>query len=239
MRLEDRYGRAGTSQPQARLSVRGAGEGARGPAVGYVGATGFVPDRRSSGSVSATDVLQPAGTGDPATLAALLLAGDDPNCVHPQSGATPLHNACFCDSVEHVKVLLAHGANPSLRYTYRSFVDGRVEPDLVALMIARSVDVALALLHAGADPNATDGLGRTPLMRAVLAGPPGQVQRLLEAGADPLRRSHSGVTAADIVRDRLSWLRDNLAVLKRPIADERIAKLERTLDMVVSGRGDR
>ena len=180
-------------------------------------------------------MLELARTGDPRALEALLQGGEDPNCIHPHTGATPLHNACFCDSVELVRVLLAHGADPNRRYTYRSPVDGRVEPDLVALMVAHSLDAAIVLLNAGADPNATDGLGRTPLMRAVLAGPSEQVQRLLEAGADPRRRSDAGVTAADIVRDRLSWLRDNLEGLKRQAADERIAKLERTLMLVEAG----
>ena len=51
------------------------------------------------------------------------------------------------------------------------------------------------------DVNSADAQGRTALMRAALLGDAAQVRRLLEAGADPLRRDHEGRSAADLARE--------------------------------------
>jgi ankyrin repeat protein len=50
------------------------------------------------------------------------------------------------------------------------------------------------LIEAGADPNATDKSGVTPLHRAVRTRCGAAVKALLEAGADPRRRNKSGPT---------------------------------------------
>jgi uncharacterized protein len=51
------------------------------------------------------------------------------------------------------------------------------------------------LLALGADPDARDEQGRTPLFSAVLGGAVGLVGLLLEAGADPNARDQDGWTA--------------------------------------------
>lgn len=51
------------------------------------------------------------------------------------------------------------------------------------------------LLAAGADPNARDEDGRTPLFSAVLGASVGLVGLLLEKGADVNARDHAGYTA--------------------------------------------
>jgi hypothetical protein len=51
------------------------------------------------------------------------------------------------------------------------------------------------------DVNAADAQGRTALMRAALQGDAAQVQRLLDAGADPLRRDREGRSAGDLARE--------------------------------------
>jgi type IV secretory pathway VirB10-like protein len=51
------------------------------------------------------------------------------------------------------------------------------------------------------DVNSADAQGRTALMRAALQGDTAQVRRLLDAGADPLRRDREGRSAADLARE--------------------------------------
>ena len=177
-------------------------------------------------------LLQAAGQGDLATLQRLLAAGCDVNGAHPVHGNTALYNACFVDRADVVKLLVAGGADPNHRMTYHSPVDGRVEEGLVALMLARSPAVVSALLEAGANPNVHDAIGRTPLMRVVLSASVDAVDLLLAAGADPTVRNQAGLTAADIIRDRLGWLHESWVNLKQPQATERKAVLQRMLATV-------
>ena len=56
------------------------------------------------------------------------------------------------------------------------------------------------LLAAGADPNARDAEGSTPLHMAAYASKGKNVQQLLEAGADPLLKNNAGRDAASMAR---------------------------------------
>lgn len=179
-------------------------------------------------------IFEAVNRADLSRLAALLDAGADPNTVDPTVGNSPLYNACFSDHMDVVQLLLARGADPNKRLVYRSPVDGRVEEDVVALMFVRSERVAAALLAAGADANAQDKQGRTPLMRAVVAGPVEHVRLLISSGARVSTRDRKGRTAADAVRARLQWLRDSLASLKEKEARARIEELEGML-LVLGG----
>ena len=77
-------------------------------------------------------------------------------------------------------------------------VDGRDARGATPLMAAArtgAVEAMIALLDAGADPNARDGFNHwTPLMHAIHKQQAGAVRLLLERGADPNARTES-VTA--------------------------------------------
>lgn len=54
------------------------------------------------------------------------------------------------------------------------------------------------LVKSGADPNASDGRGWTPLMDAAYAGARRNVKTLLDVGADPKRRNACGEAASSV-----------------------------------------
>lgn len=70
-------------------------------------------------------------------------------------------------------------------------------PLLVTAVNSGKLKVAAALLAAGADVNAADADGNTPLIHAVVNGNFAMVKLLLEQGADPTRRNLAGRCAAD------------------------------------------
>jgi hypothetical protein len=66
---------------------------------------------------------------------------------------------------------------------------------------AQARSEAQGALSREVDVDTTDAQGRTELMRAAQQGDIARVRRLLEAGADPLRRDHQGRNAADLARE--------------------------------------
>jgi ankyrin repeat protein len=103
--------------------------------------------------------------------------------------ASPLHRAAFEGCVDEVEQLLAAGVDPNTR-AWAS----RATPLHVA--VGRSGAVQ-ALVTAGADVNAQDASGNTPLIRATqaVAFMAGNMQLLLRAGALPNIQNAHGRTA--------------------------------------------
>lgn len=169
-----------------------------------------------------------AGTLDKARE--LLENGADPNFAvfvsAIERGHIPLYNACFGDSEAAVRLLLEYGADPNKRFEYHSPIDGRVERELTALMCAGSVEVARALLDAGAEVNVQDAGGVTPLMRAARRGKPELVELLLESGALAAAQSASGHFATDFARAKIDFYKQNKAMLKQGSAEPRIKQFE-------------
>ena len=114
------------------------------------------------------------------------------------AGDTALHLAAAGYRAEIVQLLLAAGADANaftnhrqsgpLHYAADGYITGPAwDPK-------RQVKTIRYLLEAGAEVNAPDKNGATPLHRAVRTRSAAAVQCLLSAGADPRRKNSSGST---------------------------------------------
>lgn len=131
--------------------------------------------------------LMHAASGGHLAIAELLLAkGADVNFETPQEG-TALILAVIEGHEELVKLLLAAGAN--VKATYRTG-----QPVLSLAVVGRGDDSKLMqlLLAKGADPNARDRYGNTPLM---VANTPAEVELLVTSGANVATTDEQGETA--------------------------------------------
>jgi ankyrin repeat protein len=133
--------------------------------------SGANPNLRNADGISALGVA--AGQGHVAVVQALLAAKADPN-FKDVNGDTALLLAAQQGRLGTVELLLAAGADPNPK----SRMEGR-SAVLLATM-NRSFDVALRLLQAGADGNATTSEGDAPL-RWVVGGSTAQHLGLVRA----------------------------------------------------------
>ena len=118
-------------------------------------------------------------SADPKTVAALLEAGGDPNA-RDEQGETPLHQAAqFTDRMNF------------------DISDDSVElAEMIAATAASMPDIMAALVEAGADPDARDEQGQTPLhLAARRASDADIVSALMGADADPNLPDEKGQTA--------------------------------------------
>lgn len=114
-------------------------------------------------------------------------------------GRTPLMHAVLADGADPrvVAVLLDRGTNVNAadsdqKWTALHFAAREGREELVRLLLA-----------AGADVDAVDVFGDTPLWRAVMnAGTdPGTMTVLLRHGADPGRKNRAGISPLDLARE--------------------------------------
>jgi ankyrin repeat protein len=120
------------------------------------------------------DVFDASAVGDVDRLTELLDADADLIGTYSEDGYTPLHFAAFFDCGDAVRLLLDRGADVAAV----SRNDMEVQP-LHSAVAANSREVAAALLIAGADPNAKQQGGFTPLMGAEQNESEGDMVRLL------------------------------------------------------------
>jgi len=161
-----------------------------------------------------TALMIAASNGDLHTARGLLSRGADPHA-RDRCGRTALAHAAYAGHTDVARLLLDQGASinqpDSLGMT----------PLAHAALHARVSTIAL-LLSRGADPNVACEDGTTPLMLAASSHrcSPALVMLLIDAGADPTRRDHDGLTAADHARSNdhhdLANLIERLASISRP-----------------------
>src|SRR5262245_53169821 len=108
--------------------------------------------------MSIAKVFIAAAKDDRRELRRLVDLGIDPNTIDKADGRSLLCVATNCGSIAALQELLRRGADPNLRFGYRSRVSGQVESNVTALMYATSADAAKTLIDAGADVNAADDL---------------------------------------------------------------------------------
>ncbi len=143
------------------------------------------------------DVFEAATVGDLERLRQLL--DDDPELVRARSSddGTALHFAAFFGQPAAAKLLIERGSDvEAVASTF-----GNVRP-LHSAVAANNVEAALALLDAGADPNARQERGFTPLHGAAQNGSRELVDALLARGADPAATNDDGRAAAEFAAEQ-------------------------------------
>lgn len=147
------------------------------------------------------DVFEAAAAGVRARVEELAAGDASLVSTFSHDGFTPLHLAAFFGRIPVVELLLSHAApvndisrNPSELRPLHSAVAHR-QPQ-VALEISR------ALIAAGADVNAMQHGGWTPLHAAALHGNVPLVRLLLEAGANPAAKNDTGQTPAALAKTK-------------------------------------
>ena len=147
--------------------------------------------RRLAGGADSLTIWEAAALGDEDAAGRLLTADVSlANAVAPD-GHFPLGLAAFFGQASTVRLLLAHGASVAAAAQNAM----KVQP-LHAAVAGRNADCVAAILEAGADPNARQQVGYTPLMGAASAGREDLVDLLLARGADLLLVNDDGKSAA-------------------------------------------
>jgi uncharacterized protein len=143
------------------------------------------------------DVFEAATVGDVDLLRNLL--DDDPELVRARSvdDGTALHFAAFFNQPATAELLLERGSE--IEAVASTF--GNVRP-LHSAVAADNTQTVLALLEAGADPNARQGGGFTPIHGAAQNGNLAAVKALLAKGAEPGAATDEGKTAVDFAREQ-------------------------------------
>jgi ankyrin repeat protein len=142
------------------------------------------------------DVFEAATVGDISRLAELLDAEPELARARSADDGTALHFAAFFGQPDAAKLLIERGAD--IHAVASTF--GNVQP-LHSAVASGNVEAALALLAAGADPNARQERGFTPLHGAAQNGDRMLVDALLERGADPAATNDEGKAAADFAAE--------------------------------------
>jgi len=152
--------------------------------------------RRLARTTPALTIWEAAALGDVEALEALLAADAALANTPAPDGFFPLSLAAFFATAATVRRLIDAGADPGVASR-----NGMMVQPLHAAVASRNLDAVRLLLDHGADPNARQQVGYTPLMGAAGSGRNDLVDLLLEHGADPSLTAEDGKTAAGVARE--------------------------------------
>jgi ankyrin repeat protein len=138
---------------------------------------------------SDVDIYTAAALNKADRLAMLMRGGRDAINAHSADGWTPLALAAYFGAPAAARLLLAAGAD----HTLRSTNEAGNQP-LHAATAGKQQDVIELLVESGADINAQDARGWTPLNIAAHDGPIATIRYLLAHGADPGIPNNEGRT---------------------------------------------
>ena len=144
------------------------------------------------------DIFEAAATGDQPRLTAILAADPAAVLAYSGDGWTPLHLAAAFGTPACVAALLHSGASPHAVSTNAQ----RNQPLHAALALGRQAETIMLLLSHGADPNATQAGGFTPIFSAATANRQDLAELLLAHGARPHQANDQGKTSVDFARER-------------------------------------
>lgn len=146
----------------------------------------------------ALDIFEAAAVGDDARLKEILRI--DPSAVESISGDgwTPLHLAAAFGTPASVHALIAQGA----RVDAVSTNPQRNQPLHAVLALSRNPETIELLLRCGADPNAVQVGGFTPIFSAASANRRDLAETLVKHGANPHPKNDQEKTPADYARER-------------------------------------
>jgi ankyrin repeat protein len=147
-------------------------------------------------AIEPLDVFEAAAFGRTKRLAAILEENASSANAYASDGFYPLGLAAFYGQEDAVKLLLARGADPNL--AARNPMKVRA---IHAAAASGSVAIVEALLDSGADVDASQEKGFTPLHEAALTGKLELARLLLDRGASLDSRTEDGRTALDIARE--------------------------------------
>lgn len=137
--------------------------------------------RELAAEAESLDVFEAAALGDAARLEGRLREEPELARAWSPDGFTALHYAAFFGSPEAVRALVAAGADLEAPATNQELAPE--SRPLHSAVAAGRLDNAEALLEAGADPNARQHGGFTPLMEAEQRGDLDLAELLIRRGA--------------------------------------------------------
>lgn len=149
-------------------------------------------------SLQDLDIFEAAAVGNCERLRQLIAEDAMAARAVSPDGWTPLHLAAAFAGPEPVTLLLEHGAH----IHQPSHNPMRNQPLHACIALNNSVEVVRVLLEGGADVNATQHGGYTPLLQAAAAGKKDIALLLLEYGARPDCACDRGKLPADYARER-------------------------------------